>query len=59
MAECPQCEGCGRIANDGHGTPWIYWERAPQELRAAVLLGKIRPLPCPRCGGKKEVLAAD
>lgn len=50
-AECPQCAGCGRIANDSDGTPWKYWAELPLQSAVAVVAGIVRPLPCPRCNG--------
>lgn len=49
--ECPNCAGCGRIANDDEGTPWKYWAELPVQSAIAVIAGIVRPLPCPECGG--------
>lgn len=49
--ECPTCAGCGRVANDDERTPWKYWAELPLQSSAAVLLGVVRPVSCPDCGG--------
>jgi hypothetical protein len=46
---CPTCEGCGQIANDDSQTPWSAWLDLPLKSSAAVLMGLVRPLPCPTC----------
>ena len=51
---CRRCEGCGQIANSEDGEPWIYWQNLPREAKAAVILGIVRPIPCPDCQGKKD-----
>lgn len=50
--KCPACDGCGKIANDEDGTPWTYWAALPLQSSAAVLAGLVRPIPCPKCGGR-------
>lgn len=50
-SDCTKCEGCGKVANDADQTPWRHWLRLPLESSAAVLMGLVRPVPCPRCGG--------
>lgn len=49
--KCVTCDGCGRIANDDEHTPWTFWENLPVKSAAAVLMGLVRPIPCPDCGG--------
>lgn len=49
--KCGRCLGCGQIANDEDGTPWIYWMALPVQSAAAVVFGIVRPLPCPACQG--------
>lgn len=51
---CTKCDGCGRIANDDEGTPWSFWESLPIRSGAAVLMGLVRPIPCPRCNGSGD-----
>ena len=51
MSDCQNCDGCGKIANDEDGTPWTVWESLPLKSSAAVLMGLIRPIPCPVCDG--------
>lgn len=48
---CQRCEGCGKIANDEDGTPWTQWENLPVKNAVAVIVGIIKPIPCPQCGG--------
>lgn len=48
---CPRCRGCGRIASGDEGAPWSVWEDLPLKSAAAVLIGLVKPLPCPACGG--------
>jgi hypothetical protein len=49
--QCGRCVGCGQIANDTDGTPWIYWMGLPIQNSQAVIVGLVKPLPCPKCGG--------
>ena len=49
--KCERCDGCGKIANDEDGTPWTFWEGLPLNTATAVLMGLVRPIPCPECGG--------
>jgi len=53
--KCPKCEGCGQIANDDEGSPWTFWKNLPDGSNAAVKLGLVKPVPCPRCKGKGVV----
>lgn len=48
---CFRCMGCGKIANDEEGSPWSYWAKVPFESAAAIILGVIKPITCPECGG--------
>lgn len=48
---CSRCDGCGKIANDEEGTPWIAWQSLPPGSDMAVRLGQVVPLECPKCGG--------
>ena len=63
MAEtqCDRCDGCGQIANDDEGTPWSFWLNLPVKSAVAVMMGIVKPLPCPECGGsgKLEATHAD
>lgn len=49
--KCGACAGCGQIANDDEGTPWQYWADLAPPSNLAVVIGIVRPLPCPSCGG--------
>ena len=53
---CPTCNGCGLVANDDQQTPWNEWASLPVGgAGAAVVLGLVRPLPCPQCGGSGRI----
>jgi hypothetical protein len=49
---CPRCSGCGQIANDDDGTPWKYWAELPPGSNLAVVMGLVKPIPCPNRGRK-------
>lgn len=51
---CPKCRGCGRVANTKRQEPWTAWENLPLISSASVLLGIVKPITCPECGGKKQ-----
>lgn len=54
---CPRCEGCKQIASGDEGEPWYVWAELPPPSNLAVVMGVVKPLPCPECGGtgvKKE-----
>lgn len=48
---CPQCEECGKIANSEEGEPWTVWLKMPLGSAQAVVLGLVKPIECPGCGG--------
>lgn len=48
---CAKCDGCGQVANSEDGEPWKEWEQLPEQSRASVHLGLVKPLTCPNCGG--------
>jgi hypothetical protein len=50
--KCPKCDGCGRIADSEDGEPWTVWESLPHGSNIAVVLGVVKPIQCPRCGGR-------
>ena len=50
--QCPQCDGCGKIASGDEGAPWTFWENLPLRNAVAVVAGLVKPLPCPRCRGR-------
>lgn len=58
-ATCARCEGCGQIATSDQGEPWTAWLDLPLKSAAAVVLGLVRPIPCPACGGSGDSEAAD
>jgi hypothetical protein len=49
--KCVTCDGCGKIADDDDGTPWTFWAELPIQSTAAVMLGLVKPIPCPTCKG--------
>lgn len=52
---CPTCEGSGKIANDGRGTPWQHWQELPLRSSPAIISGLVRPLECSECGGSGKL----
>jgi len=48
---CLKCRGCGQVANSEAQEAWMYWEELPPGSDAAVRMGLVKPIPCPRCGG--------
>lgn len=48
---CPSCDGCGLLADSEDGEPWTAWESLPGKSAAAVTLGIVKPITCPRCDG--------
>lgn len=55
MIECPRCRGCGQIANSEQGEPWSNWMALPLQSATAVLMGLVKPIPCPSCNGAGTV----
>lgn len=47
--ECHFCEGCGQVANTPAQEPWSAWESLPYKSAAAILLGGVKSIPCPKC----------
>ncbi len=54
-SECERCDGCGRIASGEEGAPWTFWENLPLKASMAVVMGLVRPIPCPVCHGTGQV----
>ena len=48
---CNKCDGEGRIANTEEGEPWSLWANLPVKSAMALMMGLVRPIPCPDCGG--------
>jgi hypothetical protein len=51
MEKCLRCDGCGKIADSEDGEPWISWTNLPLHSSMAVLMGIVKPITCPSCGG--------
>lgn len=49
--KCTRCDGCGEIADTDEGEPWTQWANLPLQSATAVLMGIVKPIPCPKCGG--------
>ncbi len=49
--DCPRCDGCGYVANDDDGTSWSAWLDLPLKSAGAVLMGLVKAIECPECGG--------
>lgn len=47
--KCDRCDGCGLIASSKDGEPWTAWTSLPLHSSTAVVMGLVRPLPCPSC----------
>jgi hypothetical protein len=54
---CDRCDSCGQVANSDDQEPWTVWLDLPLRSAAAVLIGLVRPIPCPACQGAKRVPA--
>lgn len=52
---CPRCRGSGLIADTPEGEPWSDWLDLPLRSSIAVLVGAVKPIACPRCGGTGRV----
>lgn len=62
MAEdvkCTKCDGCGKIANSDDQEPWTQWANLPLQSATAVVMGLVRPMECPECGGSGKYVYAD
>jgi hypothetical protein len=55
MSKCQRCDGCGKIASGEEGAPWTAWTDMPLGSSAAVIMGIVKPITCPDCGGSGEV----
>lgn len=54
LTKCERCDGCGKIADSQDGEPWTYWMQLPLQAATAVLMGLVKPIPCPVCKGSGE-----
>lgn len=48
---CRKCDGCGRVANTEDEEPWTAWEQLPEQSKAAIRMGLVKPMTCPSCDG--------
>lgn len=53
--KCIRCDGDGRIANTPNGESWTSWAALPLNSAHAVIMGLVRPIPCPVCKGRGTV----
>ena len=49
--QCFTCAGCGLIANDDERSPWKYWADLESPANMMVVIGIVKPEPCPDCHG--------
>lgn len=49
--KCMACDGCGKVANTEDHEPWTMWTSMPLQSSAAVIMGLVKPMPCPTCSG--------
>ena len=49
--KCNKCDGCGKVANTEDQEPWTFWLELPLGSAAAVIMGLVRPITCPKCNG--------
>lgn len=46
---CQKCGGCGKVADTEDEEPWTAWTELPLQSSIAVLMGLVKPKPCPVC----------
>jgi len=49
--KCLKCDGCGRVADTDDQEPWSAWLALPLQSAGAVVMGLVKPMTCPACGG--------
>lgn len=54
MSDCERCDGCGKIADSDDGEAWTEWTSLPLHSAQAVVLGIVKPIPCPVCNGSGD-----
>lgn len=54
--QCQKCRGCGKVADTSDQEPWSEWMKLPLQSAGAVLIGLIKPIPCPACGGTGQAI---
>lgn len=52
---CEGCDGCGKVADTPDREPWTRWTALPLQSAAAVVLGVVKPIPCPYCNGTGRI----
>ena len=55
MRKCGKCDGCGKVADTDDQEPWTAWLNLPLGSSAAVVMGLVKPIPCPTCEGSGMV----
>ena len=51
LQKCETCDGCGKVANTDDQEPWTDWLALPLQSQGAMVLGLVKPIPCPDCDG--------
>lgn len=54
MIKCPQCDGCGQVADNYEGEPWSVWKAEVMPALLAVIVGIVGPVDCDSCNGLGE-----
>lgn len=45
--KCALCWDCGQIADDDERSPWVIWSDLKPPANMAVVMGMVKPIPCP------------
>lgn len=48
---CRDCDGCGMVADRKPAHTWAECLAVPAGSAVATLVGSLRPVACPTCGG--------
>ncbi len=54
--KCSKCDGCGKVADTKDQEPWTAWTGLPLVSSMAVIVGLVKPIPCPACKGWGNVV---
>jgi len=49
VKQCKTCLGCGLVADTKEQEPWTVWQNLPIKNAGSLLMGLIKPMPCPEC----------